>query len=116
MKIRMLLWQRVVCALLALGGAAALVIALPSGGVGGWWGAVQWLLAACGIFAFAVIAIRRDTVSRSVESLPAPSAQVGHLVDTHQPASAIKACRRETGPPGSRPEPPWRTTGLTVHR
>lgn len=88
-------WQRVVCALIALGAAAAIVSELLNGEVSGLWGAVQLLLATCGAFAFAVIAIRGGKAYRPVESLPAPSAHVGQLVEAHQIINAMKAYRTE---------------------
>ena len=95
MIIKVPLWQRVFCGLLALGGAVALVRELSSGGLHNSWATVEWLFAACGAFMFATIALARGTECRAVELLPAPSAQVGNLVAAHQMLDAIKVYRTE---------------------
>ena len=95
-KVSTPIWQRVICALLSAGGAVALVANVLDGSVHGIGGITAWVFGAFGAVTFGLIAVQKATVYRGVDALPAPSSQVGHLVEQHRLLEAIKAYRAET--------------------
>ncbi|MEO8777371.1 MAG: hypothetical protein ABI389_01725 [Rhodanobacter sp.] len=95
MKASIPIWQRVICALLATGGAVALVADVLGGSVLGIWGIATWVLGVFGAITCGRIAVQKATVYRGVDAMPAPSPQVGRLVEEHRQLEAIKAYRAE---------------------
>lgn len=94
-KINTAVWQRVICGLLSVAGAAALVANAMDGSVHGIWGITAWVFGVFGAVAFGRAAVQKATVSRGVDSMPAPSSEVVRLVEQHRQDEAIKAYRAE---------------------
>ena len=88
-------WQRVICGLLSVVGAVALVANTMDGSVHGIWGTAVWVFGAFGAAAFGRAAIKRATVYQSVDTMPVPSPEVSRLVEQRRQAEAIKAYRAE---------------------
>ena len=89
------IWQRVMCGLLSVAGAVALVANVLNGAVHGMWGIAAWVFGVFGAVTFGRAAVQKATVHRGVDAMPVPSPQVGHLVEGHRQVEAIKAYREE---------------------
>lgn len=94
-KISTPVWQRVMCGLLSVAGAVALVANAMDGSVRGIWGIAAWVFGVFGAVAFGRAAIQKTTVYQSVETMPVLSPEVGRLVEERRQAEAIKAYRAE---------------------
>lgn len=89
------IWQRVMCGLLSVAGAVALVVNVLDGSVHGIWGIAAWVFGVFGVVIFGRAAVQKATVNRDVGAMPVPSPQIGHLVEEHSQVEAIKAYRAE---------------------
>ena len=89
-------WQRLVCGLLCVAGAVAIVVNALDGSVHGIWGITAWVLAAFGAVDCGRVAVQKPIVYRSVDELPVPSRQVGRFIEEHRQVEALKAYRAET--------------------
>ncbi|MGY3040752.1 hypothetical protein ACVWWQ_002383 [Rhodanobacter sp. TND4EL1] len=90
------IWQRVICGLLSVAVAVALIANILDGSVHGTWGIVKWVFGALGAVVFARAAVQRAITYRSVDAMPAPSSQVSRFIEEHRLIDAIKAYRAET--------------------
>jgi Na+/melibiose symporter-like transporter len=88
-------WQRVICGLLSVVGAVALVANAMDGSVHGAWGITVWVFGVFGAVAFGRVAFQKATVCRSVDTMPVPSSEVSRLVEERRQVEAIKAYRAE---------------------
>jgi len=89
------IWQRVVCGLLSVAGALALVANVLDGSVHGIWGIAVWVFGVFGAVTFGRVAVQKPIVYRSVDAMAAPSSQVGRFVEEHRQVEAIKTYRAE---------------------
>ena len=89
------IWQRVVCGLLCVAGAVALIANVLEGSVHGILGIVGWVIGVLGAVIFARVAFHKPIAYRSVDAMPVPSSQVGRFVEEHRQVEAIKAYRAE---------------------
>jgi uncharacterized protein (DUF58 family) len=89
------IWQRVICGVLSVAGAVALVANVLVGSVHGIWAIAVWVFGVFGAVTFGRIAVQKATVYRGADAMPVPSSQVGRLVEEHRQVEAIKAYRVE---------------------